>query len=63
MTTNPLLVTIADACRMLGVGRTFLYQNVIAPGHVRTAKLGRATRLYYGDLVRYAESLARGEAA
>lgn len=63
MTTAPLLVTIADACRMLGVGRTYLYQHIIAPGRVRVVKLGRATRVPVADLERYVASLSGGDAA
>lgn len=42
-TVDPICVRINDAARMIGVGRTKLYQ-LIASNEIETVKLGEATR-------------------
>ena len=46
MTTlpDPICVRVNEAARMIGVGRTKLYE-LIAAGEVETVKLGKATRI------------------
>ena len=39
---EPITVRIPDACRMLGIRRSKLYE-LIAEGEIRTLKLGSAT--------------------
>lgn len=41
---EPICVRVNDAARMIGVGRTKLYE-LIAAGEVETVKLGKATRI------------------
>jgi len=38
----PLAYSINDACKVLGIGRTYLYQ-LISEGRVRACKLGKRT--------------------
>lgn len=42
--SDPICVRVNDAARMIGVGRTKLYE-LIAAGEVETVKLGKATRI------------------
>ena len=53
MTTSPpvepICVRINDAARMIGVGRTKLYE-LIADGEVETVKLGKSTRVITASL-------------
>ena len=55
MTTSPpfepICVRINDAARMIGVGRTKLYE-LIADGEVDTVKLGKSTRVITASLHR-----------
>ena len=55
MTTSPpvepICVRINDAARMIGVGRTKLYE-LIADGEVQTVKLGKSTRVITASLHR-----------
>jgi excisionase family DNA binding protein len=46
---DPICVRINDAARMIGVGRTKLYE-LIAAGEVETVKLGKATRVITASL-------------
>lgn len=50
---EPICVRVNEAARMIGVGRTKLYE-LIAAGEVKTVKLGKSTRITTGlrDLVR-----------
>lgn len=48
---NPICVRINDAARMIGVGRTKLYE-LIASGEVETVKLGKSTRVITASLHR-----------
>ena len=55
MTTSPpvepICVRVNDAARMIGVGRTKLYE-LIADGEVETVKLGKSTRVITASLHR-----------
>ena len=48
---DPICVRINDAARMIGVGRTKLY-DLIAGGGVETVKLGKSTRVITASLHR-----------
>lgn len=51
---EPICVRINDAARMIGIGRTKLYE-LIATGEVETVKLGRGTRVTVASLYRLIE--------
>lgn len=53
----PLAVSPAEACRLLGVGRTYLYE-LIQTGELRSVRLGKR-RLIPVDAIR--ECLAANE--
>ena len=42
MTMEPLTISVVDAAKMLGVGRTLIYA-MISNGRLATVKLGRRT--------------------
>jgi excisionase family DNA binding protein len=44
VSVEPLLLSIVDAARVLGVGRTKLYE-LIAVGDVEAVRVGRAVRV------------------
>ena len=46
---DPICVRVNEAARMIGVGRTKLYE-LIATGEVETVKLGKATRITTASL-------------
>jgi len=46
---EPICVRVNDAARMIGVGRTKLYE-LIAAGEVETVKFGKATRITTASL-------------
>lgn len=46
---DPICVRVNDAARMIGVGRTKLYE-LIAAGEVERVKLGKATRITTASL-------------
>ena len=48
---EPICVKINDAARMIGVGRTKLYE-LIASGDVEAIKLGKSTRIITASLHR-----------
>ena len=48
---EPICVKVNDAARMIGVGRTKLYE-LIADGEVETVKLGKSTRVITASLHR-----------
>lgn len=48
---EPICVKVNDAARMIGVGRTKLYE-LIAGGEVETVKLGKSTRVITASLHR-----------
>ena len=49
MISDPICVRVNDAARMIGVGRTKLYE-LIATGEIETVKLGKATRITTASL-------------
>ncbi len=49
LSPDPICVRVNDAARMIGVGRTKLYE-LIAAGEVETVKLGKATRITTASL-------------
>jgi len=49
LSPEPICVRVNDAARMIGVGRTKLYE-LIAAGEVETVKLGKATRVTTASL-------------
>jgi excisionase family DNA binding protein len=46
---DPICVRVNEAARMIGVGRTKLYE-LIAAGEVETVKLGKAIRITIASL-------------
>ena len=53
-TVEPICVRINDAARMIGVGRTKLYQ-LISSGELETIKIGKATRITTASLHKLVE--------
>ena len=47
--SEPICVRVNDAARLIGVGRTKLYE-LIATGEVDTVKLGKSTRVLTASL-------------
>ena len=48
-TVEPICVRVNDAARMIGVGRTKLYE-LISSGELETVKIGKATRVTTASL-------------
>ena len=46
---EPICVRVHDAARMIGIGRTKLYE-LIATGELETVKIGKATRVTTASL-------------
>ena len=46
---DPICVRVNDAARMIGIGRTKLYE-LIAAGEIETVKLGKSTRIITASL-------------
>lgn len=46
---EPLAVRIPDACRMIGIGRSKLYE-LIADGTIQVVKIGSTTLIPVGQL-------------
>jgi excisionase family DNA binding protein len=46
---DPICIRVNDAARMIGVGRTKLYE-LISAGEVETVKLGKSTRVTTASL-------------
>ena len=46
---DPICIRVNDAARMIGVGRTKLYE-LIAAGEVETVKFGKSTRITTASL-------------
>ena len=46
---EPICVRVNDAARMIGVGRTKLYE-LISSGELETIKIGKATRITTASL-------------
>jgi hypothetical protein len=62
----PILVSIPDAARRLGIGRSAMYARVLQPrGTVPVIKIGAAARVRLADLEAWAaeEAAAAREAA
>lgn len=51
---EPICVRVNDAARMIGVGRTKLYE-LISCGELETVKIGKATRVMTASLHRFVE--------
>ncbi|MCB2047400.1 MAG: helix-turn-helix domain-containing protein [Novosphingobium sp.] len=51
---EPICVRVNDAARMIGVGRTKLYE-LIASGELESVKIGKATRITTASLYRLVE--------
>ncbi len=52
----PLLVTVREAAELLGIGRTKLYELLLA-GEIVTVTIGRARRVPLASLHAYVRSL------
>ena len=52
------MLTIPEAARRLSIGRSFIYQLIIA-GELETVHLGRLRRVPFDCLVEYVERLRR----
>ena len=46
---EPICVRVNDAARMIGIGRTKLYE-LISSGELETVKIGKATRITTASL-------------
>ena len=53
-TVEPICVRVNDTARMIGVGRTKLYE-LISSGELETIKIGKATRITTASLHRLVE--------
>jgi len=51
---EPICVRVDDAARMIGVGRTKLYE-LISSGELETVKIGKATRITTASLHKLVE--------
>lgn len=51
---EPILVTVTDACKMLGFGRTKIYE-LIRAGELTPIKIGSSTRLEVAELRQWVE--------
>ena len=51
---EPICVRVNDAARMIGVGRTKLYE-LISSGELEKVKIGKATRITTASLYRLVE--------
>ncbi len=51
---EPICVRVNDAARMIGIGRTKLYE-LISSGELETVKIGKATRITTASLHRLIE--------
>ena len=51
---EPICVRVNDAARMIGIGRTKLYE-LISSGELETVKIGRATRITTASLHKLVE--------
>ena len=57
--TTQLLVSIVDAARMLGIGRSKAYELVNA-GELPVVRIGRAVRIPVSAIEAYVDSLSDG---
>jgi len=53
---DPLLLSIADCCRLTGLGRTKFYE-LVASGAIPLRKVGKKSLIAAADLKRWAEAL------
>ena len=54
---DEILLTVDEAARRLGIGRTFLY-SLLRSGELDSVKIGRGRRIPVKALQAFAESLA-----
>jgi excisionase family DNA binding protein len=63
---TPILLSVADACRAVGIGRSSFYEAV-SRGEITLKKLGKKSLVAHADLVAWANHLPpaprKGEAA
>jgi len=57
---EPLLLTVTQAARVLGIGRGLLYK-LIRKGEIHAVHLGRATRISVAELRRWVQAHDRRE--
>ena len=55
---RPLLVSAADAARVLGIGRTTVYE-LVKDGHLTPVHLRRCVRFSMYEIEQYVDSLRR----
>jgi excisionase family DNA binding protein len=55
---QPVLLTVPEAARVLGIGRSTLYE-LIARGAIETVHIGRACRVPTSAIEEFVESLRR----
>ena len=53
---NPMLLGVADACRVLGIGRSSFYEAV-SRGEITIKKLGKKSLVAHSDLIAWANRL------
>ena len=56
---GPILLTVEEAARRLGIGRTVAY-GLVATGHLESVKIGRLRRVPVDALSRFVASLTGG---
>jgi excisionase family DNA binding protein len=54
--TTPILLSVADACRAVGIGKSSFYEAV-SRGEITLKKLGRKSLVVHADLVAWASRL------
>lgn len=59
---NPILLSVADACRELGIGKSSFYEAV-SRGEIALKKLGKRSLVAHGELVAWANRLPDGRKA
>lgn len=59
---GPLLLTVEEAARRLGIGRTIAY-GLVATGHLESVKIGRLRRVPVDALSRFVASPNGGNPA
>ena len=53
---TPILLSVADACRALGIGKSSFYEAV-SRGEITLKKLGKKSLVAHADLVAWANRL------
>lgn len=53
---TPLLLTVEEAARAIGVGRSLMYE-LIGAGVIQTVRIGRLRRIHLDDLRTYVDGL------